>query len=381
MTRVGWLLTAFASAVVLSVIATPARAQGEADDLCAHTRQQPQIVAARAELQDAPRVLAMRLQLSDMLVSAGCYTDAVEVLEAGEALHPHSSELQSRLSRARSMVKEKVYFEGLDEAEATAELRRQVFRCAQLADTPACDAAQAASPGNAEIALAKGNALLKSNRLDEAIAAYSRAAQLAPGNASIADKLQSASAQHQALMQKCTDESGEAALRACQTVLSVGSPAEFDVRLHLALLQQSAHLSAQALDSYIAANALQPGNKAIALAILALLDSTQRQDALGLQARGSSLLTLGRTGEAASALRAAATLAPNLPDVQKQLAATEAQARAEAAALADTAAKDKAARAAAPPPRLAARAPPPTKISEAASVIHYSNDEPAGSSN
>jgi hypothetical protein len=93
------------------------------------------------------------------------------------------------------------------------------------------------------------------------------------------------------------------------------------------------------------------------------------------------LLTLGRTGEAASALRAAATLAPNLPDVQKQLAATEAQARAEAAALADTAAKDKAARAAAPPPRLAARAPPPTKISEAASVIHYSNDEPAGSSN
>lgn len=380
MIRILWSLPGLLLAML--VIPSVSHAQGESDALCARTRQQPEIVAARAELQDAPRVLAMRLKLSDMLLSAGCYLDAVEILEAGEALHPHNSELQYRLSRARSMVKEKVYFEGLDEAEASAELRRQVFRCTQLADTPACDAAQAASPGNADIALAKGNALLKSNRLDDAIAAYARAAQLAPTNSSIADKLQSARAQHQSLLQKCTDESGESALKACQTILSVGSPNEFDVRLHIALLLQSAHQPAQALDSYIAANSLQPGNKAIALAILALLDSTQRQDALGLEARGSSLLALGRTSEALIALRQAVALAPALPDVQKQLAAAEAQARAEAPVVAEATAREKVARAA-PPPRVAVNTsvPAPAKVSESPSVVHFSNDEPAGSSN
>jgi tetratricopeptide (TPR) repeat protein len=369
-------------ATVLLMAGSPAvRAQSESDSLCAGARQRPDVVAARVELQQAPDALGVRFKLGDLLLNGGCYHDAVDVLEAGEILHPHNAELQYRLTRARSMLKEKAYFDGVDRAEASAELRRQSFRCMQLADPQACDAAQAAAPGNADIALGKGNALLKANRIDDAISAYSHAAQLSPGNALIASKLQSARAQRQGLMQKCTGESGESALQACQSVLAIGSPSEFDVRLRIALLQQNAHQPAQALDSYIAANSLQPGDKSVALAILALLDSTQRRDALGLEARGSALMTLGRTAEALAALRQAATLAPGLPDVQKQLAAAEAQGRVEAADQADAARRDKAVVRTAP--RATASKPVPVKVSETTNPPRpsFSNDEPASSSN
>ena len=102
--------------------------------------------------------------------------------------------------------------------------------------------------------------------------------------------------------------------------------------VRIALLQQSTNQAPQALDTYIAANSLRPGDKGVALAILVLLDSTQRKDAIALAARGSSLVTLGRAREAVAALRQAKSLEPELPDINRDLLAAEALARTEAAA-------------------------------------------------
>ena len=142
-------------------------------------------------------------------------------------------------------------------------------------------------------------------------------------------KLQSLQSQRQASLKRCTEGDGDAALQACMASLVKGAPNEFDITLRIAMLQQSGNQPLQALDSYIAANLLHPGNKEIALAILALLDSTKRKDAVALAARGSSLVTLGRAGEAVAPLRQAYALAPDLPDIGRQLASAEALARAE----------------------------------------------------
>jgi tetratricopeptide (TPR) repeat protein len=112
-------------------------------------------------------------------------------------------------------------------------------------------------------------------------------------------------------------------------VLVKGAPNEFEITVRIAALQQSTNQASQALDSYIAANSLRHGDKGVALAILALLQSTQRKDAIALAARGSSLVTLGRAHEALAPLRQAKALEPELPDIDQQIKSAEALARTE----------------------------------------------------
>ena len=133
-------------------------------------------------------------------------------------------------------------------------------------------------------------------------------------------------------MKRCTDGDGDAALQACKSVLVKGAPNEFEITVRIALLQQGTNQASQALDSYIAANSLRHGDKGVALAILALLQSTPRNDAIALAARGSSFVTLGRAHEALAPLRQAKALEPELPDIDRQIKTAEAQARTESAA-------------------------------------------------
>jgi predicted Zn-dependent protease len=96
---------------------------------------------------------------------------------------------------------------------------------------------------------------------------------------------------------------------------------------------------------------LKASDPAVARAIVALTESTGRNDALTLQARGNALLTLGRGAEAVKALKQARQLAPTLPEVNAHLAAAEKLARSEAR-------KKEAAAVASVPPPTAAQATP-----------------------
>jgi tetratricopeptide (TPR) repeat protein len=354
------------SAAWLMFASPVASAHGNSDPVCTTAGQQPEVVGARSDLQKAPDVLSKRLHLADLLVNAGCFDEAIHVLEAGEAGNPRSSDLQFRLTRARSMMKEKEYFEGIDQAEAAARLRRNVLRCTQLSDVEACDAVLSIQPNNADIVLGKGNALSKAGRNDDAIAAYTLAAQLAPNNTAVTAKLQQAQAQRQANQGRCMDGTGDAALQACQAILVKGASNEFDLTVRIANLQQATNQVPQSLDSYIAANGLRPGDRSVALAILPLLDSTGRKDAIALAARGSALLTLGRPVEAVIPLRQAYAMAPTWPDIGKQLAAAEALAKESQ-------------------PRVATRPEVPERVAEAPAPVprrtSYSNLQPASRAN
>jgi tetratricopeptide (TPR) repeat protein len=301
--------------------ATGALAHGQG--ACETSAKQPGITAARAALEKAPQALAPRLNLSDLLVESGCYEEAIHVLEEADKAHPRSADVQKRLRTARSFVSERQFFEGLDKAEAEARLSRNQLRCTRFGDVQACDDALAQKPDDLAIAIAKADALAKQNRLEDALAAYNRAATLSPGNKDIAARIETIQVQRRSLQQRCMTGDGEAALAACQSVLSRDAPDEFDVTRRIAILHQTANQSSRALDAYIAANSLRRGDKSVALAIVALVDSTGRSDAVALAARGSSLVTLGRAREAIASLKQAETLAPGLPDVANLMAAAE----------------------------------------------------------
>lgn len=330
MTPRSWILPHSAAALLLTLLAFAGDA---AESTCVQGgRQNPAIVSRWSALQRAPTMLGKRMELANLLQKDGCFDEAVHLLEAGQKYNPLSPTLQFSLRRARDMVTEEHYLEGVDQAEATARLNRSTQRCTSLSEVAACDDVLSQQPKNAKILVAKGDALVKAHRPEDALAVYAHATELSPNDKALADKLQVLRSQRQALLQRCTDGGGDGALQACKSVLVKGAPNEFEITVRIALLQQSTNQAAQALDSYIAANSLRHGDKGVALAILALLDSTQRKDAIALAARGSSLATLGRAREAVAALRQAKSLEPGLPDIDQQLTAAEALAHTASAA-------------------------------------------------
>jgi len=310
-------------AVMAVTLLYGATALAHGQGACETSAKQPGITAARATLERTPQALAPRLSLSDLLVESGCYEEAIHVLEEADKVHPRNADVQKRLRTARSFVSERQFFEGLDKAEAEARLSRNQLRCTRFADVQACDDVLVLRPDDLAIAIAKADALVKANRLQDALTAYNRAATLSPGNADIAARIETIQVQRRTLQQRCMTGEGEAALAACQVVLTKDAPDEFDVTRRIAILHQTANQSSKALDAYIAANSLRRGDKSVALAIVALVDSTGRSDAIALAARGSSLVTLGRAREAIASLKQAEALAPGLPDVANQMAAAE----------------------------------------------------------
>jgi tetratricopeptide (TPR) repeat protein len=307
----------------------PASAQAPHKTLCQGDSQPESLAVARALLEHNPSALNARLKLADVLIEQGCYQEAVSILEAGVTTYPHSTELQSRLRDARSLMSEQRYFVGLGNAEERAKRERNLLRCTQLADVSACDEALASSPDDPAVVIAKGDALLRANHPADGLLVYRRAAELNPESQEIKSKLATAESQRQALIARCENGSGTAAIEACQSALLPGAGDEFQIYKRKAILLQSIDRPEQALDSYIAANALKQDDKSVALAIVALTQSTGRQDAMALSALGSALLALGRATEALPVLRQTQSLSPTLPGIESQLKTAERLARVE----------------------------------------------------
>jgi tetratricopeptide (TPR) repeat protein len=349
----------------------------------------PAVSEAKAALERNPELLGPRLKLADVLVDAGCYTDATSVLEAGQELHPHSHELDGKLRDVRSMVSEQRYFEGLDQAQENAKLQRNLLRCTQLADLNACDGALQLKPDDVTIWIAKGDVLLKANRPADAMTVYRHASSLNPADESIKAKLGGAQTQRQALLARCETGTGAPALEACDAALLRGADDEFNIDRRKGMLLQSANQPERALDSYIAANALKQDNESVALAIVALTESTGRKDAVALQARGTAMMTLGHPTDAVATLTQAQALAPTLPGIKSQLEAARGLAQsqpqrpqADSASIAALNAKPTKARNTAS----VQNTTPATQQIQVASIPSvetrtYSNDAPAAQSN
>jgi tetratricopeptide (TPR) repeat protein len=317
--------------VGIGVPGSPARAD-DGVKLC-QAASNASVVSAKTALEATPSSLAARFKLADSLIEANCYDEAVHVLEAGEAIHPRNGDLQARLRTTRSMVSEQHYFAGKEQAELAAKVSRNLLRCTRLGDLNACDEALKLKPDDVEILLAKGDALLKTARLAEAELTFRNAKQIAPENPRVTAQLAAAQSQRQASEALCQKGSGDEALKACHSVLSPGAPDEFAIHSRMAMLYQQRNQPAPALASYIAANVLKPGDRGVALGIVAITDANARNDAVALAARGSALLTLNRGQEALASLRQAQSLQPAMPDLRALIARAQSMATRQASAL------------------------------------------------
>jgi tetratricopeptide (TPR) repeat protein len=321
---------AFALVLALALLRTAMADTGQHAAASCQIDSQPKTVTdAWAAFKSHPNELERQLAVADALIDQGCYKEAVPVLEAGLAQRPRSSELQSRLRAARSMLSEEHFFEGLGNAQEAAKLQHSVMRCTKLSDVSACDDALHMKPDEPQLVIAKGDALAHGGRPVDAILVYLHAASLLPADEGVKSKLSAAETQREALVSQCQGNADTAAADACQAALLRGSPDEFVLLRRRGILLQSLGEPDKALDAFIAANVLKQNDKSVALAIVALTDSTGRKDAMALAARGTSLLTLGRATEALQALRRAEALAPALPRLKAQVAQAEQAAREE----------------------------------------------------
>jgi hypothetical protein len=126
---------------------------------CQSGKQSESVTQAATALDRDPEDLGPRMRLADALVDQGCYQEAVSVLEAGEQMHPRSSELAGKLRDVRSLVTEQTYIEGLTQAAEAAKFQRNQLRCTKLADVTACDDALKFRPDDQQLLAAKAEAL------------------------------------------------------------------------------------------------------------------------------------------------------------------------------------------------------------------------------
>jgi tetratricopeptide (TPR) repeat protein len=313
-------------AVLIGSLCAPegVRAAGESPPAaCATSSPGAEEVSAKSVLEQDPASVDARLKLAAALSDRGCYADSVKILEAGVQLNPRSRALQERLRSARSTLSEQGYFEGLGHAEEAAKTQRNAIRCRELGDIAACDQALAGSPGDRDLLIAKGDALVRVNRPVDALPLYEKAASVDPADDALKAKISATERARLALVSRCQTETGDAAIAACDLGLRRGVHDEFGIYKRKGILLQGQDQPSRALDAYIAASLVDPSDRSVALAIMALTDSTGRQDPLALSARGSALLTLGRAADSIATLRKAETLAGATPEVRQRLAAAE----------------------------------------------------------
>jgi tetratricopeptide (TPR) repeat protein len=138
-----------------------------------------------------------------------------------------------------------------------------------------------------------------------------------------------------------------------------------------------------ALDAYMAAARLDPSDHSVALAIVSLSDSTGREDALTLAARGHALMALGRPTEALDPLRQALRLAPDLVEAKAELRLATLSPRAGRAErpAADVNGGSAGDKTAAPPAIIAAANASAAANAGAAAPRRYSNDAPVTRTN
>jgi len=293
--------------------------EGASPAACAAAAEEPAIAAAKAGLDANPADLRVRLKLADAWGDAGCFSEALQVLQGGEALHPADKELQARLRVAKSLVSEQGYFDSMDRAAKNATLSRATFRCVKLADVNACDEALNQKPDDPELLMAKADSQMQLQRPGEAIGTYRKALRASADHEAVNAKSALAESQRRTFLDTCETKTGDEALRACESAWLPGAPDEVTVFRRRGMLLQADNQPSPALDAYMAAARLDPGDRSVALAIVSLSDSTGRQDALTLAARGRALMALGRPSEALDPLRQALRLAPDLVEAKTDL--------------------------------------------------------------
>jgi tetratricopeptide (TPR) repeat protein len=353
--------------------------EAESPATCQAAAERPAIAEAKAALDANATDLRVRLKLADAWGDAGCFSDALQVLQGAEAMYPGDKELQARLRVAKSLVSEQSYFDSMDRATKNAALSRATFRCAKLADVNSCDEALNLKPDDPELLVAKADTLVQLNRPGEAISIYRIALPGSANREALDAKIALAESQRRTFLDTCETKTGDAARRACGSAWLPGAPDEVTVFRRRGLLLQADNQPSPALDAYLAAARLDPSDRSVALAIVSLSGSTERQDALTLAARGRALMTLGRPAEALEPLSQALRLAPDLVEAKTQLRTAQ---KTSAGDRAERTADDRIGRSTS----IKTAAPPPLPRVIAANAgdaagRRYSNDAPATQSN
>jgi Flp pilus assembly protein TadD len=169
--------------------------EGAKPSECQARASQPAIASILAQVARNPEDLRSQVALADAWSDAGCYNEAVGVLQSAVAAHPGIAELQTRLRVAKSLVGEEHFFDDLDRVDREAKLRRDAFRCDNLADLDACNEAVLLKPDDSALLTALGDALMRAKRPSEALQRYRRAEALTPDTQAVADKIRLAEAE------------------------------------------------------------------------------------------------------------------------------------------------------------------------------------------
>jgi tetratricopeptide (TPR) repeat protein len=197
------------------------------------------------------------------------------------------------------------------------------FRCSQLNDPLACSAALSHKPEDPGLLVAEADALMSRGRPGEAIGVYRHAVRAGADRRSIASRLADAESLRRSLLRSCMSDSDAGAESDCEAAWLPGAPEEVQLFKRRGRLSRSAGRPAEALQAYVTAVRLAPGDHDAARAVIELTAGAGAAEAAQLLARGKAFIALGRPAEALAPLRQASGSATYHADAQRELKRAE----------------------------------------------------------
>ena len=186
---------------------------------------------------------------------------------------------------------------------------RAASRCVKLGELISCYDALNLQPNNPDLLVAEADALVRLKRPGEAVGVYRNALHAGAAPRAVEVRIAAALALRRPLLDVCLSGEGPTALTACDSAWLPGSADEVAVHKRRGFLLQSANQPSAALDAYMAAARLRPGDREVARYIVSLCGRTDRKDAVALAALVTARQRLRRAGEPA----AASPIAPVAP--------------------------------------------------------------------
>ena len=234
---------------------------------CLSASGETAVKLCKSELARSPGNLNAIMAMSEALISLRKYADAVKILKDGLARNPRNSDIKRKLALAQSYVEEKSFIERRRaDAKLDAMTKRNVIRCKALSGESAleaCNEALELKHSDPALYSAKGDVLLDMGRYVESILAYRKALRLAPEDTEVSAKLKTAALKRKNLVNTCKNDSGAAALSACDAALLNGEPDQFIIQKKKAELLLAMGRKQESIRAYREALELEPGNKIV----------------------------------------------------------------------------------------------------------------------
>lgn len=215
------------------------------------------VAACASAVKAQPADFNARASLCEAYLANREYDAAIEVLNAGEAVHRGDNFTLRLIGRMLSNVEEEQSASQARPPDLDTLVNYMVLRCNTIKDLEECDKVLEIDPNNFKALAGRGDILLMNGELVGAILAYRQSLAIEVDQPEVATKLATVEEQRNRQVVACLAAASSSGIMACRNVLLPGEDDTYDIYSKIGSLELRAGAIDRAQGAYESADAAQ----------------------------------------------------------------------------------------------------------------------------